>query len=170
MSGMPLETCWAFNERWNNKFCYKVASCWLFLLRSVILCYTDCIIFCSCSTVISNEINCKLLAPPLKQSAHFQYWLASTLNMQDAYSNKTWQLPTWLERHNPKHHTPNIFVFVNCHIPHKYLWSTNSLNSDCYYIFILLLFFLNSSAHFVPVLLHGSSEHNYPLSLPVFNR
>ena len=32
MSGMPLETCWAVNERWNNKFCYKVASCWLFLL------------------------------------------------------------------------------------------------------------------------------------------
>jgi len=20
MSGMPLETCWAFNEQWNNKF------------------------------------------------------------------------------------------------------------------------------------------------------
>ena len=32
MSGMPLETFWAFNERWNNKFYYKVASCWLFLL------------------------------------------------------------------------------------------------------------------------------------------
>jgi hypothetical protein len=32
ISGMPLETCWAFNERWNNKFNYKVASCWLFLL------------------------------------------------------------------------------------------------------------------------------------------
>jgi hypothetical membrane protein len=32
MSGMPLETCWAFNERWNNKFYYKVVSCWLFLL------------------------------------------------------------------------------------------------------------------------------------------
>jgi hypothetical protein len=31
MSGVPLETCWAFNEWWNNKFCYKVASCWLFL-------------------------------------------------------------------------------------------------------------------------------------------
>jgi len=29
---MPLETCQAFNERWNNKFYYKVASCWLFLL------------------------------------------------------------------------------------------------------------------------------------------
>jgi len=33
MSSVPLETCWAFNERWNNKFCYKVASCWLFLLN-----------------------------------------------------------------------------------------------------------------------------------------
>ena len=33
MSGVPLQTCWAFNERWNNKFYYKVASCWLFLLN-----------------------------------------------------------------------------------------------------------------------------------------
>jgi len=32
MSGMPLETCLAFNKFWNNKFYYKVASCWLFLL------------------------------------------------------------------------------------------------------------------------------------------
>jgi hypothetical protein len=32
MSGVPLETWWAVNEQWNNKFCYKVASCWLFLL------------------------------------------------------------------------------------------------------------------------------------------
>ena len=32
MSGVPFETCWAFNKRWNNKFYYKVASCWLFLL------------------------------------------------------------------------------------------------------------------------------------------
>jgi len=37
MSGMPLETCSAFNERWNNKFCYKVASCWLFLLTKIFL-------------------------------------------------------------------------------------------------------------------------------------
>ena len=33
MSGVPLERCWAFNERRNNKFCCKVASCWLFLLN-----------------------------------------------------------------------------------------------------------------------------------------
>jgi hypothetical protein len=32
MSGMPLETCWDFNQFWNNKFYYKVVSCWLFLL------------------------------------------------------------------------------------------------------------------------------------------
>jgi hypothetical protein len=33
MSGVPIETCWAFNERSNNKFYYKVASCWLFLRK-----------------------------------------------------------------------------------------------------------------------------------------
>jgi hypothetical protein len=30
MSDVPLETCWAFNKLWNNKFCYKAASCWYF--------------------------------------------------------------------------------------------------------------------------------------------
>jgi len=29
-SGVPLETCWAFNKLWNNKFYYKVAFCWYF--------------------------------------------------------------------------------------------------------------------------------------------
>ena len=32
MSGIALETCWAFNKFCNNKFYYKVASCWLFLV------------------------------------------------------------------------------------------------------------------------------------------
>jgi len=32
MSDMPLETCWAFNVLWNNKFRYRVACCWLLLL------------------------------------------------------------------------------------------------------------------------------------------
>ena len=40
MSGMPLETCWAFSERWNNKFYYKVASCWLFLLNMFGVCFS----------------------------------------------------------------------------------------------------------------------------------
>jgi hypothetical protein len=35
MSGMPLEACWTFNKFWNNKFYYKVASCWLFLLSEL---------------------------------------------------------------------------------------------------------------------------------------
>jgi hypothetical protein len=30
MSGVPLETCWAFNKLWNNAFCYNAASCWYF--------------------------------------------------------------------------------------------------------------------------------------------
>jgi hypothetical protein len=35
MSGVPLETCWAVNEWWNNKFRYRVASCWLFILSHI---------------------------------------------------------------------------------------------------------------------------------------
>jgi len=38
MSGVPLETCWAFNKFWNNKFYYKVATCWLFLLIQTLKC------------------------------------------------------------------------------------------------------------------------------------
>jgi len=30
MSGVSLETCWAFSKLWNNKFYYKAASCWYF--------------------------------------------------------------------------------------------------------------------------------------------
>jgi len=30
MSGVPLDTCLAFKKLWNNKFCYKAASCWYF--------------------------------------------------------------------------------------------------------------------------------------------
>jgi hypothetical protein len=32
MSSVPLETYWASSERWNNKFYYKAAYCWLFFL------------------------------------------------------------------------------------------------------------------------------------------
>jgi hypothetical protein len=32
MSGMPLETCWAFYKFWNKEFYYKDAYWWLFLL------------------------------------------------------------------------------------------------------------------------------------------
>jgi len=35
MSGVPLETCWAFNKLWNNKFCYKAASCWYFYWKTI---------------------------------------------------------------------------------------------------------------------------------------
>jgi len=30
MSGVPLETCWAFKKLWNNEFYYEAASCWYF--------------------------------------------------------------------------------------------------------------------------------------------
>jgi hypothetical protein len=60
MSGMPLETCWAFNERRNNKFYYKVASCWLFLLSyttmhgSMNIKFKNCCIRC-CEHVIRKD-------------------------------------------------------------------------------------------------------------------
>jgi hypothetical protein len=56
MSGVPLETCWALNERWNNKFCYKVASCWLFLLNQ--MCFTS--------------INYDGFIPPIKNKIKFK--------------------------------------------------------------------------------------------------
>jgi len=31
MGGVSLETFWAIKKHWNNKFYYRVASCWLFL-------------------------------------------------------------------------------------------------------------------------------------------
>jgi hypothetical protein len=37
MSGVPLETCWVFNERWNNKLYYMIASGWLFLLNHTMM-------------------------------------------------------------------------------------------------------------------------------------
>jgi hypothetical protein len=30
MSGVSLETCCAIKKHWNNKFYYRVVSCWLF--------------------------------------------------------------------------------------------------------------------------------------------
>ena len=54
MSGIPLETCSAFNERWNNKFCYKVASCWLFLLNHNLCCSLR-------NSKVSPKANCNLL-------------------------------------------------------------------------------------------------------------
>ena len=42
ISDIPLETCWAFNVLWNNKFRYQVASCWLLLLSHL---FTGCLVF-----------------------------------------------------------------------------------------------------------------------------
>jgi len=61
---MPLETCWAFNERWNNKFYYKVASCWLFLLSRFPTVKFGCMFTMSTVNRLNPELNpiCYLLA------------------------------------------------------------------------------------------------------------
>jgi len=38
LSGVPVEIYWAFNKLWNNKFYYKVASCWYFYWIILHLC------------------------------------------------------------------------------------------------------------------------------------
>jgi len=57
MSGVPLEKCWAFNKRWNNKFYYKVASCWLFLLIHTTMHGSMNIKFRNCSIYRQGDIN-----------------------------------------------------------------------------------------------------------------
>jgi len=32
LSRLSGKKCWTFSKLWNNKFCYKIAPCWLFLL------------------------------------------------------------------------------------------------------------------------------------------
>jgi len=56
MSGIPLETCWALNERWNNKFYFKLASCWLFLLTPVLSYNTPSCVLLSCFFFVSHKI------------------------------------------------------------------------------------------------------------------
>jgi len=48
---------WAFNERWNNKFCYKVGSCWLFLLNH---------------TTMHGSMNIKFVSVPVFRWRFFQ--------------------------------------------------------------------------------------------------
>ena len=87
MSDVPLETCWAFNEEWNNKFCYKVASCWLFPLNYTamhgsmwfpigintsvdVICWSTCKLWLLCNETIPA-------VAPLTDDNHSQYVLVS---------------------------------------------------------------------------------------------
>ena len=98
MSGMPLETCWAFNERWNNKFYYKFASCWLFLLskrQKFGMCSGDCIawwlvvevrIYIVVMTLWSLLRCCRRLKFGLWSAGfwHRVFWLVATIAYQTA--------------------------------------------------------------------------------------
>ena len=56
-----LETCWAFNEQWDNKFHYKVISCRLFLLK------INCVTFHLVGYIYANIIT---LHGPLNVKYH----------------------------------------------------------------------------------------------------
>ena len=91
MSGVPLETCWAFNERWNNKFCYKVASCWLFLLNH---------------TTMHGSINIKCWAVFKRRAIDLRNWCIWLVDlfeclMMHGLTNPKEELLMW----NPIHQT-----------------------------------------------------------------
>ena len=56
MSGVALETCWAFNKLWNNEFYYNVVSCWLFLLTYTVLSFCRSL-WCSSFHWLEENIN-----------------------------------------------------------------------------------------------------------------
>jgi hypothetical protein len=66
MSGVPLETYWAFKKLWNNKFYYKAASCWYFYW-----------VYCMYSQV-SDTCTFILTVPPIVSiwdpRMHYKYW------------------------------------------------------------------------------------------------
>ena len=69
--GVPLKTCWAFNERWNNKFCYKVASCWLFLPNHTTMngsINIKTFLYSTRNTKTHTSSLCILLQPPVNSS------------------------------------------------------------------------------------------------------
>jgi len=86
MSGVPLETCWAFNERWNNKFCYKVASCWLFLpnLSRCCVCTVHlCSFFVFTVRVHNGRLNGRLLDPWSCRKCNFIIFCEG--NLEDSF-------------------------------------------------------------------------------------
>jgi hypothetical protein len=64
MSGAPLETCWAFNKLWNNKFYYKAAYCWYFY----------CHLRCTDPWISKKKLNC--LTKLVKPIMHTANWLS----------------------------------------------------------------------------------------------
>jgi hypothetical protein len=47
MSGVPLETCWAFDERWNNEFCYKL---------HLVICFYWIILWCTDPLILKIKL------------------------------------------------------------------------------------------------------------------
>jgi len=73
MSDVPLETCWAFNKLWNNKFYYKSASYWYFywvMLRNK-LCINLVLLF---TTITYLCLNFPPLLTPCQVYCHKNVW------------------------------------------------------------------------------------------------
>jgi hypothetical protein len=92
MSAVPLETCWAFNERWNNKFYYKISSCWLFPLSHKYSLFWVCLYsltyppFKAYARII---LSC-VASPAIQYFHYFQLSLILRRNERDMIKNLNW--------------------------------------------------------------------------------
>ena len=69
MSGVPLETCWAFSKLWNNKFCHKlhlvgISTEWM---------------QCNCKIKTENLKHCRNYACPLKGTKQIHWIVCNCL-------------------------------------------------------------------------------------------
>ena len=92
MSNVPLETCWAFNERWNNKFCYKVQSWWLFPLNQDIISFSLMVMQPHCDLIskyvyVLEVIHSTITLMLGRQTGHHQIYMMSRALRKNSYKN-----------------------------------------------------------------------------------
>jgi hypothetical protein len=91
--GVPLKACWAFNERWNNEFCYSVASCWFQLKHCQYIC---------CSVVgLNNNRHLTISCIELPYGFHTPFEMSIViLKIRDYFQDLAvhWRIDMHLER------------------------------------------------------------------------
>ena len=105
MSGMPLETCWAFNKLWNNTFYYKAASFWYFYW--VILRCTN--------PRISDLLTREIAIPRTKKSYSCFQQIYKAIHFSKYFRSNTYQFITSL--YNSQQYS---FLYVFCR--HSFLY------------------------------------------------
>ena len=156
MNALPLETCWAFNERWNNKFCYKVASCWLFLLNH---------------TAMHGSMNIKFINAKQATETHGYKNTKRELYKTNAaiwFNKSCREFPLRLDYGRSPHAYVNqrlqiqLELLMMSYVPLETCWAFNERwnNKFCYKVASCWLFPLNHTA------MHGSMNIKFVVLVP----